>query len=50
MARPVTEREQLLDSLRQAAETLGCRLVLLSAHGSGDSPLEITATGFRELP
>ncbi len=46
----MTDREQLLDSLRATAETLGCRLVLLPAHGSGDSPVEITPSGVRELP
>jgi hypothetical protein len=46
----VTDREQFLDSLRRAAETLGCRLVLLPAHGTDDSPVEITPAGIRELP
>jgi len=46
----VTDREHLLDTLRQAAEALGCRLVLLPAHGTGDSPLEISPAGVRELP
>jgi hypothetical protein len=46
----VTDRERLLADLIGAAETLGCRLVLLPAHGTGDSPLEITPAGVRELP
>jgi hypothetical protein len=43
-------RERFLADLRQSAETLGCRLVLLPARGPGDSPLELTPAGARELP
>jgi hypothetical protein len=46
----MTDRERFAEQLRETAEALGCRLVLLPAHGSGDSPLEITASGVRALP
>jgi hypothetical protein len=46
---PMTDRERLLADLIGAAETLGCRLVLLPGHGSDDSPAEITAAGTKEL-
>jgi hypothetical protein len=46
----MTDREQFLDTLREAAETLGCGLVLLPARGAGDKPLEITPSGVGELP
>ena len=41
----MTDREQFIDSLRETAETLGYKLVLLPAHDSDDSPAEITPGG-----
>lgn len=37
----MTEHEQFIADLRDAAATLGCRLVVLPPHGSDAEPVEI---------